>query len=140
VSVTTNIARLVQRRPHDFFVLQTVRVQSDGGLSNVTKRYGPFQGAFFDPALAAPGGPNTEIQDIRDDKGYRLNFLPLVVPVGSPDGRAGDAVTLRDRPTERDKIDALDLGTFNVLKVSNLGYDPNNKSPEAYRAILERQS
>jgi hypothetical protein len=140
VSAGSNIARLVSRRPHDFYLLQSTREQTDGGLSNVTKRYGPFQGAFFDPAMAYPGGPNTEIEDIRDDRGWRLNFTPLVVPVGSPDGRPGDAVAVRDAATERDSIDALDLGLFRVLKVSMLGYDPDRQAPEAYRAILERQT
>lgn len=140
MSAGSTIQRLVTRRPHPFYVVQSVRVQSDGGMSNVTKRYGPFTGAFFDPTMSAPGGPNTEIEDIRTDTGWRLNFLPLTVPVGSPDGRVGDAVAVRDRPNERDQIDGVDLGMFRVLKVTPIGYDANVSAPEAYRAILERVS
>jgi hypothetical protein len=140
MSAGSTIARLVSRRPHPFYVVQQIREQTDGGMTNVTKRYGPFSGAFFDPTMAAPGGPNTEIEDIRTDVGWRLNFMPLVVPVGSPDGRVGDSVTLRDRGTERDEIDGTDLGTFRVLKCTPIGYDSDANAPEAYRAILERVS
>src|SRR4051812_16956454 len=140
MSAATAIARLLGRYGHDFYLVQQTRETVDGSLRNVTKRYGPFQGAFFDPAMAYPGGPNTEIEDIRDDRGWRLNFLPLSVPQGSPDGRPGDPVSVRDRTDERDQIDATDLGSFRVLKVSWLGFDPATQQAQAYRAILERQT
>lgn len=89
--------------------------------------------------MAAPGGPNTEFEDIRDDKGWRVNFMPLVVPNGSPNGRPGDQITVRDRPEERDTLDALDLGKFIVIKVTPIGNFANGQA-ESYRAILERQS
>lgn len=140
MSAASTIARLVAIRGHDFYVVQRRREQIEGSIQNVKRRYGPFSGAFFDPTMTPPGGPNTEMEDIREDRGWRVNYLPLVVPAGSPDGRAGDSVTLSDRPDERDWIDALDLGNFEVLKVSGIGYNVRNQRPEAYRAIIDRKN
>jgi hypothetical protein len=131
VSAGSTQARLIALRGQPFYVLQTLRRQVEGHMESTTLRYGPFMGAFFDPTMASPGGPNTEVQDIRDDKGWRVNYMPLI--------SNGRQITLRDKPDERDSIDAVTKGIFVVIKVTPIGKEVDGLA-ESYRAILERQN
>ena len=144
MSIRGAVRRSVAKRPHQFDVITAVAVRAGGGTRRAETRYGPFTGAFFDPTMAAPGGPNTELTDPATDKGWRLVCGPLQWPAQALNAAATGAqqmgppyvpVTLHDRADERDVIDGYELGRFRVLKISELGGFGTN---QGYRLVLER--
>lgn len=130
MSILSTMQRLVALRPQTFWVVRHERSSEEGHLENLTSIYGPYTGALFDPSMTAPGGPNTDIEDVRTDSGWRLNFAPL------PD------IVLVDSELERDSVlftdpysGGYDHARFRILKVTPLG---GAVAPGGFRAILEK--
>lgn len=133
MSVSSMVKRMVAKRPQQFYVRRSTRQTVEGHVESGTQRLGPYSGALFDPTMTPPGGPNTPVEDIRTDSGWRLTYAPL------PDG-----TTLVDAPSERDTVEFVGPGfpvfgvdpvTFRVLKVTPLG---GAVQPGGFRAILEK--
>lgn len=126
VTVASAVRRLVGRRPTTFYIERGTRATVEGHQETATADFGPFTGALFDPTMAAPGGPNTDMEDIRTDVGWRLTFPVL------------PGVTMKDQPSERDSVRVevgADVTRFRVLKVTPLG---GAVTPGGFRAILEK--
>lgn len=132
MTVASMVQRMVGKRTQEFYVRRSTRQTVEGHIESVPARLGPYYGALFDPTMTPPGGPNTPVEDIRTDTGWRLTFAPL------------PGVTLVDAPGERDVIEFVGPGfpiygvdpvLFVVLKVTPLG---GAATPGGFRAILEK--